>query len=66
MKDVGHMFCHKCITDSLRYEEERSETVTGKSIKGKCPACRKALTRADSPGPKRNLVPLQFKLKTPS
>ncbi|KAF3392012.1 hypothetical protein DPV78_010234 [Talaromyces pinophilus] len=62
----GHMFCHKCIIDSLRYEEERLEAASNKNNKGKCPACRKLLTRADSPGSKRNLVPLQFKLKTPS
>ncbi|EEA26246.1 hypothetical protein TMatcc_005495 [Talaromyces marneffei ATCC 18224] len=62
----GHMFCHKCIIDSLRYEEERSEATTGKSNRGKCPACRKLLTRKDTPGQRRDLVPLQFKLKTPS
>jgi hypothetical protein len=62
----GHMFCHKCIIDSLRYEEGRSEATTGKSGRGKCPACRKLLTRKDTPGPRRDLIPLQFKLKHPS
>lgn len=64
--DAGHMFCHKCIIDSLRYEEERSEATTGKSNRGKCPACRKVLSRKDTPGSRRDLIPLQFKLKTPS
>ncbi|QKX59231.1 uncharacterized protein TRUGW13939_06363 [Talaromyces rugulosus] len=59
----GHMFCHKCIIDSLRYDEERSEATTGKSNRGKCPACRKLISRRDAPGPRRDLVPLQFKLK---
>ncbi|OKL61564.1 hypothetical protein UA08_03538 [Talaromyces atroroseus] len=62
----GHMFCHKCIIDSLRYEEGRSETTTGKASRGKCPACRKLLSRKDTPGPRRDLIPLQFKLKQPS
>jgi hypothetical protein len=59
----GHLFCHKCIIDSLRYDEERSEATTGKSNRGKCPACRKFISRRDAPGPRRDLVPLQFKLK---
>ncbi|KAH8696153.1 hypothetical protein BGW36DRAFT_380347 [Talaromyces proteolyticus] len=62
----GHLFCHKCIIDSLRYDEERSEATTGKSSRGKCPACRKQISRRDAPGPKRDLIPLQFKLKRPS
>lgn len=62
----GHMFCHKCIIDSLRYEEERSQATSAKASRGKCPACRKLLTRKDGPGARRDLIPLQFKLKQPS
>lgn len=63
---VGHMFCHKCIIDSLRYEEQRSLATSAKATRGKCPACRKLLSKKDTPGTRRDLIPLQFKLKQPS
>ncbi|PYH82602.1 hypothetical protein BO82DRAFT_59652 [Aspergillus uvarum CBS 121591] len=57
----GHLFCHKCITDTLKFSEERSDS-TSKSPKGTCPVCRKPLSRNDVAGPKRHLIPLQIKL----
>ncbi|PLB38096.1 uncharacterized protein BDW47DRAFT_31609 [Aspergillus candidus] len=59
----GHLFCHQCIMDTLKFGEERRTDASGKS-RGTCPVCRKPLTRADTPGTKRNLVPLQIKMKT--
>ncbi|RAL14634.1 uncharacterized protein BO97DRAFT_274348 [Aspergillus homomorphus CBS 101889] len=57
----GHLFCHKCITDTLKFSEERSVS-TSKAPKGTCPVCRKPLSRNDVSGPKRHLIPLQIKL----
>ncbi|KAL4930848.1 uncharacterized protein BDV17DRAFT_27030 [Aspergillus undulatus] len=60
----GHLFCHKCIIDTLKFSEEQRTDQTGKALRGTCPVCRKPLARADTPGPKRNLVPLQVQLIT--
>ncbi|KAL4887393.1 hypothetical protein BJY04DRAFT_212430 [Aspergillus karnatakaensis] len=60
----GHLFCHRCITDWLKSKEEQLVDHTGKAARAGCPKCRKPLARADTPGPKRNLVPLQIKLVT--
>ncbi|KAM5444331.1 hypothetical protein MferCBS31731_000849 [Microsporum ferrugineum] len=61
----GHLFCHKCIIDTLKYNEARRALEgAGKGARGSCPVCRKSISRADTPGPRRNLVPLQFKLTT--
>ncbi|KAL1966842.1 hypothetical protein VTN77DRAFT_3807 [Rasamsonia byssochlamydoides] len=61
----GHLFCHKCIMDTLRFsEEQRADSASGKGPRGNCPVCRKPLSRRDAPGPKRDLVPLQLKLMT--
>ncbi|WEW61051.1 hypothetical protein PRK78_006540 [Emydomyces testavorans] len=60
----GHLFCHKCIIDTLRFSEERRSYESGKTPRGNCPVCRKVLTKSDTPGPRRNLVPLQLKLTT--
>ncbi|EEH49595.2 uncharacterized protein PADG_05674 [Paracoccidioides brasiliensis Pb18] len=61
----GHLFCHKCIVDTLRFGEERAaHDGHGKTPRGRCPVCRQALSRLDTPGPKRNLVPLQLSLMT--
>ncbi|KAE8148143.1 hypothetical protein BDV25DRAFT_158920 [Aspergillus avenaceus] len=60
----GHMFCHKCIIDTLKFGEEQRADAPGKGPRGTCPVCRKALSRNDAPGTKRNLVPLQLKLTT--
>ncbi|KAL2821531.1 hypothetical protein BJX63DRAFT_218784 [Aspergillus granulosus] len=59
----GHLFCHQCIIEALKIGEERADH-TGKASRGTCPVCRKPLARLDSPGPRRNLVPLQIKLTT--
>jgi len=61
----GHLFCHKCIIDTLRFgEERRAHDGHGKVPRGTCPVCRKVLSRVDVPGARRNLVPLQLKLAT--
>ncbi|PYH43843.1 uncharacterized protein BP01DRAFT_300285 [Aspergillus saccharolyticus JOP 1030-1] len=57
----GHLFCHKCIIDTIKFSEERSDS-TNKAPKGTCPVCRKPLSRNDVAGPKRHLIPLQIKL----
>ncbi|KAL1956012.1 hypothetical protein VTO42DRAFT_7827 [Malbranchea cinnamomea] len=62
----GHLFCHKCIVDTIRFGERRPYESSTKTLRGNCPVCRKPLTRVDTPGPRRNLVPLQLKLKTRS
>ncbi|GAD95191.1 conserved hypothetical protein [Paecilomyces variotii No. 5] len=60
----GHLFCHKCIVDTLKFSEEQRSDSSNKGPRGNCPVCRKPLTRNDTPGPKRNLVPLTLKLMT--
>ncbi|PLB44365.1 hypothetical protein P170DRAFT_440667 [Aspergillus steynii IBT 23096] len=60
----GHLFCHKCIIDTLKFSEEQRADTSGKTPRGTCPVCRKPLTRNDVPGPRRNLIPLQLKLTT--
>ncbi|OJI96003.1 hypothetical protein ASPVEDRAFT_35316 [Aspergillus versicolor CBS 583.65] len=60
----GHLFCHKCIIETLKFSEEQRADHTGKTPRGTCPVCRKPLARADAPGNKRNLIPLQIKLVT--
>ncbi|KKZ63616.1 hypothetical protein EMCG_02057 [[Emmonsia] crescens] len=61
----GHLFCHKCINDTLRFGEERgAHDGHGKAPRGRCPVCRQVLSRVDTYGPKRNLVPLQLNLST--
>ncbi|KAL2002150.1 hypothetical protein VTN02DRAFT_539 [Thermoascus thermophilus] len=60
----GHLFCHKCIIDTLKVGEEQRSDSSGKGPRGNCPVCRKPLSRNDASGPRRNLVPLQLKLAT--
>ncbi|KAF7616104.1 C3HC4 type zinc finger-containing protein [Aspergillus flavus] len=60
----GHLFCHKCIIDTLKFSEEQRADTSSKGPRGTCPVCRKPLARNDAPGSKRNLVPLQLKLVT--
>lgn len=59
---LGHLFCHKCIVDTLRFGEDQRADSSSKP-RGTCPVCRKPLTRTDTFGPKRNLVPIQLQLK---
>lgn len=63
---LGHLFCHKCIIDTLRWSEEQrqDEYAHGRNAKGTCPVCRKPLSRVDKAGGGRNLVPLELKLTT--
>lgn len=61
---TGHLFCHKCIIDTLKFSEDQKSDHTGKTARGTCPVCRKPLARSDGPGPKRNLIPLKLKLAT--
>ncbi|KAI2021554.1 hypothetical protein LOZ45_004696 [Ophidiomyces ophidiicola] len=60
----GHLFCHKCIIDTLRFGEERLSYENGKQLRGNCPVCRKTLSKIDVPGPRRNLIPLDLKIMT--
>lgn len=57
----GHLFCHKCIIDTLKFGEEQRSDSSNKP-RGTCPVCRKPLVRTDRP-PKKDLVPLQLQLK---
>lgn len=60
---AGHLFCHKCIVEYLQsIDDQRIEQ--GKQTKGTCPVCRKTLTRNESSGPKRSLIPLKLKVMT--
>lgn len=58
----GHVFCHRCIVDTLNWsmEQRRPETPPSRKLKGVCPVCRKQLDLNDT-GPKRNLVTLELK-----
>ncbi|OOQ89443.1 C3HC4 type (RING finger) zinc finger containing protein [Penicillium brasilianum] len=59
----GHLFCHKCIVEYLQsIDEQRAEQ--GKQTKGTCPVCRKTITRNESSGPRRSLIPLKLKVTT--
>jgi Zinc finger, C3HC4 type (RING finger) len=61
----GHLFCHKCIIDTLRFSQQQRRDDAGTSkAKGTCPVCRKPLARKDEPGNGRTLVPLEIKLST--
>lgn len=62
---IGHLFCHKCILDTFRFNEERRALEgAGKASRGNCPVCRKVISKIDVTGPRRSLVPLQLKLTT--
>ena len=60
----GHVFCHRCIVDTLNWSmEQRREAHPGnRKLKGVCPVCRKPLDLKDTPGTGRSLVPLELKL----
>lgn len=60
----GHVFCHKCIVETLRWSiDQRREDAPGRGkVKGVCPVCRKLLDLKDTPGNGRSLVPLELKL----
>lgn len=57
----GHMFCHQCIIDSLRWSEiQLAETQRPPRNKGLCPVCRSHLDTKDVANSK-NLVVLNIK-----
>jgi hypothetical protein len=60
----GHVFCHRCIVDTLNWsiEQRREDAPANRKVKGVCPVCRKALDLKDTPGNGRSLVPLELKL----
>ncbi|EXJ65958.1 uncharacterized protein A1O5_10934 [Cladophialophora psammophila CBS 110553] len=60
----GHVFCHRCIVDTLKWsiETRRENVPASRKTKGVCPVCRKTLDMKDTPGPARGLIPLELKL----
>ena len=58
----GHVFCHRCIIDTLNWSMEQRREDAGRKVKGVCPVCRKQLDTKDVPGNGRSLVPLELKL----
>jgi hypothetical protein len=59
----GHMFCHKCIVDTLKWSANRHQEdhPGAKRHPSQCPVCRTSLTLKDMRGPSRTLVPLRMK-----
>ena len=60
----GHVFCHRCIIDTLNWSSrQRQESTQGhRPQKGVCPVCRKPLDLKDTPpGTGRGLIPLELK-----
>jgi len=59
----GHVFCHHCIIDTLKWsiEARGEELPQTRKVKGVCPVCRKQLELKDA-GPGRHLIPLELKL----
>ncbi|KAK5279789.1 hypothetical protein LTR40_007276 [Exophiala xenobiotica] len=59
----GHVFCHRCIIDTLNWsiEQRREDAPRSRKVRGVCPVCRKQLDTKDIPGPTRSLVPLELK-----
>ncbi|KAJ6102699.1 hypothetical protein N7486_005126 [Penicillium sp. IBT 16267x] len=55
----GHLFCHSCIIECLDRADEHN-----RQMRTTCPVCRKHITKKEISGPRRNLIPLQFKLMT--
>ncbi|OQE32385.1 hypothetical protein PENFLA_c001G01231 [Penicillium flavigenum] len=56
----GHLFCHKCIIDCLKMSEETRGGDSTKHHKGTCPVCRTPISRKETPGKPKNLIPLLF------
>ncbi|KEF53340.1 uncharacterized protein A1O9_10315 [Exophiala aquamarina CBS 119918] len=59
----GHVFCHRCIIDTLNWsiDQRREDMPTNRKVKGVCPVCRKQLELKDT-GTGRHLIPLELKL----
>jgi hypothetical protein len=60
----GHVFCHRCIVDTLNWsiEQRREDAPPNRKVKGVCPVCRKPLDLKDTAGTGRSLVPLELRL----
>ncbi|KAL2429777.1 hypothetical protein ABEF95_010340 [Exophiala dermatitidis] len=60
----GHVFCHRCIMDTLNWsiEQRRDGAPPNRKVRGVCPVCRKPLDTKDTPGASRSLIPLELKL----
>ncbi|KAJ5200295.1 hypothetical protein N7491_008904 [Penicillium cf. griseofulvum] len=59
----GHLFCHKCIIDCLKMSEQTRAGDSSKQYKGTCPVCRTPISRKETPGRTKNLIPLLFQTK---
>ncbi|KAJ6139328.1 hypothetical protein N7471_005814 [Penicillium samsonianum] len=59
----GHLFCHKCIIDCLKMSEQTRGGDSSKHHKGTCPVCRTPISRKETPGKSKNLIPLLFLTK---
>lgn len=59
----GHMFCHKCIVDTLKWSaNQHLEEHPGQKLHpGQCPVCRTSLAIKDVRGSGRTLVPIRMK-----
>ncbi|EXJ84206.1 hypothetical protein A1O3_04873 [Capronia epimyces CBS 606.96] len=59
----GHVFCHRCIMDTLTWsiEQRREDAPPNRKVRGVCPVCRKQLDTKDTPGAARSLIPLELK-----
>jgi hypothetical protein len=59
----GHVFCHRCIIDTLNWsiDQRREDLPPNRKVKGVCPVCRKPLELKDT-GTGRHLIPLELKL----
>ena len=62
----GHLFCHRCIVDTLNWSatQRKQELGSTRKVNGVCPVCRKSLANKDSPGTQRTLVTLELKFLT--
>ena len=61
----GHLFCHKCIIDTLKWSAAQRQNESGnRKINGVCPVCRKPIGIRDVPGNGRTLVPVELKFLT--
>lgn len=62
----GHLFCHRCIVDTLNWSatQRKQELGSTRKVNGVCPVCRKSLANRDNPGTARTLVTLELKFLT--
>ena len=58
----GHMFCHKCIVDTLKWSTDRhlQDNPGSKRQSGQCPVCRTSISLKEGRGVGRTLVPLRM------